>query len=316
MNKNSCIIFAFITHLAISIFGETLTDAERGRLQELRSKKPPENRVAAYEKLKRTNEELYTKKARASRDLDVLRNREYVNLKNDVNFLNVRNNHLAEDRKSLLNGFDESQSRAREFNQNLTNMLTERVARSSYTLFRPPVFRAKEVLHAYEPKCLVIDLTNRARHEIAVVGGEIITTGKGKVQFVLLHKGDNGEYSIQTVGEEIEITDEDHVTNIAAYHKSLLFSENFKDMVAGDYFGVLVDGNIGLTYTNVGLSSAVVIKLQDGNLPKSLSSLPEPVDNVKPKPIGKSDAWKRFSSERNVGHTYSFNLYGEIVRGE
>ena len=133
---------------------------------------------------------------------------------------------------------------------------------------------------------------------------------------MILHKEDNGEYSVQTVGEEFDVTDDDYVTKTHSYHKSLLFSENFKDMAKGDYFGVFIDGNIGLTYTAVGISSAVVIKQQDGALPTVLPSLPVPEDIVTPKPIGNLDAWKRFSVERNVGCTYSFNLYGEIVRGE
>ena len=314
MNKKHCGLFVFMMCLSLCLSVETLTDAELGRLQELRSKKPPENHVSTYEKLKKENENLYNKKNRANRDLDDLRNRVYVNLKNDVKFLNVRNKHLVQDRESLLSGFDDSQSRARQFNQNLSNLLTDRVARSSYTLFRPPVFRGKEVLLAEVPKCLVIDLTYRARQDIGAVGGEIITTGKGKVQFVVLHKEDNGEYSVQTVGEEFEVTDDDYVTKTHAFHKSLLFSENFKDMAKGDYFGVFTDGNIGLTYTAVGISSAVVIKPQDGALPKVLPALPVPEDLVTPKPIGNLDAWKRFSVERNVGCTYSFNLYGEIVR--
>ena len=120
---------------------------------------------------------------------------------------------------------------------------------------------------------------------------------------------------------ELEITDNDFNVQTETYYKKILFTENFCLMAEGDYYGMFIDGNIGLTYSEMGLSSAAVIELRDNALPHALSSLPAPKDIMKPTQADKDapwkdDVWKEFSRERNVGRAYSFNLFGEFASGE
>ena len=308
----ACVCLALPTH------AERLADSELGRLTELQSKQPPDNKLSEYKKLKDENNKLLSQKNSKYKELDKLRNVEITNLKNDLDYRTHLENawwHMEEDRLKILEGIDTNQGKVKQFNLNLSDFLSERVVRNNYTMFHPPVFKGDNVLRSEMPKCLVIDLTYRARQNIGIIGGEILTVGKGKVQFVILHP-ENGEIKLKTVGEVFEITDNDYDKNTNTFHKKLFFTENFQDMVKDDYYGVFVDSNIGLTYNAMGLSSAALMEMKEETPPISLPKIPVPDDKFKPKPTNENDAWKRFSIEQNVGRTYSFNLYGEIVSGE
>ena len=245
-----------------------LTSAELKAFEELDGKKPPEGFVNAEKKItyeaqqkeiREENNRLNAERDKLNREIKALNNRIEL-LKNDIDFFERKNERLENTRNTLINSISENRNSINQFNKAVMNYVSEQLDINSHIVLGVPAFARKEdKIETSASKLLVVNMSHPAKDSFFAVGGEIVTTGIGKAQFVVLHKHDNGSFAVEKAGNEIEVTEADKDANGDFFRKSLLFTDYFAELNKDDLWGLVIDAGIGLTYDKFETGSSYVV---------------------------------------------------------
>ncbi|MBQ6473148.1 MAG: hypothetical protein IJJ33_14275 [Victivallales bacterium] len=294
--------------------GENLSSQESLILAELNKKAPPAGCEAEYQKLKQQNQELYSRLYAGSQRTDASGG-QLNQLESQIAYLQQRIARQRQTRDRLMAGVSNTQAGVVQFTMSLNDFLSERLSTKSYFPLGVPVFRRQQVLKPQSPsgKTLVVDMGNASATPLLALGGELVCTGQGKAQFVVLRPIEGELMAVIKAGGEIEIGAQDKKKDNGGYYqRTILFEDDLVTMEKGDFFGVIVDNALGLTYDAHGTGSAAIVPLQEAELPDELS-MKKPQDIRQPAPSGKNESWRQFSRERDEGMAFSFNLLVSIV---
>ena len=296
--------------------GETLSSQESLMLAELNKKAPPAEKEAEYQKLKQQNQELYNRLYPSGVQGGAGDSGGRLNqLESQITYLQQRIARQTQIRERLMAGVSNTQAGVAQFTMSLNDFLSERLSTKSYFPLGVPVFRRSQVLKPQSPsgKTLVVDMANAASTPLLALGGELLCTGKGKVQFVVLRPIEGEQMAVIKAGGVIEIGNQDKKNdNGGFYQRTILFEDDLVTMEKGDFFGVIIDNALGLTYDANGTGSSAIVALNDAELPDELA-VPPPQNIRQPVASGKNESWKQFSRERDEGMAFSFNLLVSIV---
>ena len=309
------IMAAALAFPASMCLADALSSQESLVLAELNKKAPPAGREAEYEKLRQQNQELYNRLYAGSKGAGASGG-QLNQLEAQIAYLQQRIARQRQTRDRLMAGVSHTQAGVAQFTMSLNDFLSERLSTKSYFPLGVPVFRRQQVLKAQSQsgKTLIVDMDNAAATPLLALGGELICTGKGKVQFVVLRPIEGEQMAVIKAGGEIAIGDQDKKSDGGGYYqRTVLFEDDLVTMEKGDFFGVIVDNALGLTYDANGTGSTAIIPLQETELPDELSvkkpqNVRQPVSSE-----NNNEAWRQFSRERDEGMAFSFNLLVSIV---
>jgi len=321
--KLACFLLACsaITCLAADV----LSPAEQSLLKRLNAKRPPADKAQAANQLKQKGNKLQEMLNEKKKSLDTLEKVTLVKMEKNVDLLKRQIEQHELNRQVLQEEITCSKEDITTFTKTLDNFLSEHFLKTSSFCLGLPVFPRSQVFVPESPKgkTLLVDMEHMAPTTMMAMGGEILCKSTGKIQFVILQPNALGKenksvpttFKLLPAGEEIQLTENDKDEKSGGnFHRIALFNKNFVRMQKGDFFGVLVENSLGITFDSLGTGTTAIIPFDETNasLPQQISLTP-PQDTHQLKPSGEEDSWKRFSKERNEGHSFSFNLWVSII---
>ncbi len=271
-----------------------LSAKERKEFEDLGKKTPPQEKEKEFDSLKNEHESLKARLANLNDVENTLVNTDIKLLDGDIDFFKGKIKRLESNRTEITRCIYNTRRQVNQFNQAVMEYVGDRLNRKSYLILGVPAFKRQNVYKHPDAsaKLLVVNLDHPAEDDVYVVGGEIVTTASGNAQFVVLHKKDNDTYSLERAGSAIDITYADKQTGGDFFNKTVVFSDNFVELHAGDKWGVVIDSAAGITYDGFGAGSSYVTAFKE-------------TDSIK---------W----SEENVQgeNSFSFNLFVQTIDKE
>ena len=240
---------------------------ERKEFEDLSKKTPPKEKEKEFDSLTKENASLKARLAVLNDEENTLVNTDIKLLDGDIDFFKGKIKRLESNRSEITRCISDSRRQVNQFNQAVMEYVGDRLNRKSYLILGVPAFKRQNVYRHPEacPKLLVVNMDYPAKEDVFVVGGEIVTTAAGNAQFVVLHKKDNGAYSLEKAGNAIDITDADKQAGGGFFRKKVVFNDNFVELHAGDKWGVVVDSAAGITYDGFGAGSSYVAAFNEAD---------------------------------------------------
>ncbi len=237
-----------------------LNGTERKVFESLSKKKPPKDKMTPYNEKKKNSKELNDKLNKLNGEIDSLQNTDIKLLDGDIEFFKAKIKRQETNREKIIDSISEARNTVNQFNQAVMDYVSEQQNKNGYIVIGVPAFvRGKEYKNfSGASRLLVVNMNYPANSSYQAVGGEIVTLGMGKVQFVVLHRHEDGSCSIELAGNDFEITDEDKDIDNSFFRKSFLFTKNYAKLKKGDLWGVIIDANAGLTYDEFATGSSYV----------------------------------------------------------
>ena len=262
--------------LAAEADATPLNAKERKEFENLSKRTPPQEKEKEFGSLKNENESLKARLATLEGEENTLVNTDIKLLDGDIDFFKGKIKRLESNRTEMTRCISNSRRQVNQFNQAVMEYVGDRLNRKSYLILGVPAFKRKNVYKHAEacPRLLVVNMDSPAEEDFYAVGGEIVTTAAGNAQFVVLHKQEDGAYALEKAGTAFDITEADRQSGGAHFKKTVVFSDNFVELHAGDKWGVAIDSAAGITYDGFGAGSSYVaafkdagpIKLEEGNV--------------------------------------------------
>ena len=271
---NKAVLLLMLLGVCVSIAKDgaasPLSATERKELGKLEKKDPPDGLAdkdaklsykSQYEALKAENKALKEKQNQLNREIDKLQNNDIKLLDGDIYFYNSKIKRLEQNRENTIDGMAENRGNVNQFNRALMRYVSEQLDNSGYIVLGVPAFDRKDAYKksTYSSRLLVVNMDYSVKAKSYVIGGEFVTSGMGKAQFVVLHKREEGSYEVEKAGNEITITEADKDADGDFFKKKLLFTDNFAEIGKDDLWGLVIDAEAGLKYDSFATGSSYVV---------------------------------------------------------